>query len=374
MSTYLFNFLAVRNGGTANFARGFISAAQTDRLNNFVVLLGTDQRGLSVSANNLRYIFVDGVRNSLFRFIIEQFYVPWVAIKFKCEAVYNPFDVCQLLKPVPVLLGMKNPSLLLAGLGYYDKLSSGAKFYHKLRNNISRLSSQYADGVIFPTEYFKSRFLVESGALIERHWVVHHGCIPIASGYHKGEDSETRSEEEFLILTASVLYRYKNIHVIVEALKHLTSKVNINIKFKIAGKINDIDYFHEINDLINVHGLQGKVEFLNFVDHDELIRLYKRANVFVFASNMETFGFPMVEALSIGCPLIVNDTQFAREICGDAAWYYDLDDPISLAGVLEDFIFKRLRPISAEYSASRGRMFTFDREFDETLQCLKAIE
>ena len=373
MSTYLFNFLAVRNGGTINYGRGFISAATRDPLNKFIVLLGADQSNLAIKADNIHYIYLRGMESAFTRFVVEQFIVPCSTMWFRCSAVFNPFDVCQLLKPVPVLLGMKNPSLLLNARGYYKGLSLKVRIYHKFRDYISYLSSEYADAVIFPTEYFKDHFLKISGARIENPHIVYHGCVPLPANEDINASRHRNSEDEFLIITVSVLYRYKNIHIIIEALNYLSRTVKCNIKLKIAGKVSDVGYFNELTHQVNEYGLQNNVEFLNFIDQRELIKLYKNADVFVFASDMETFGFPMVEALCIGCPLIVNNTQFAREICGDTALYYDLNDPFCLALVIEDVILKKSKPIPIEKAVFRGRMYSFQREFNETLKCLKAI-
>jgi len=373
MSAYLINFLAVRNGGTVNYGRGFITASIKDKQNFFIVLLGSDQLEVAIKSDNIHYIHLRGMRSAFVRFFVEQLIVPWYALRFKCSAVFNPFDVCQLYRPIPTLLGMRNPSILLDAMGYYKKISLKERIYHKLRDWISYFSSQYADAVIFPTEYFRDRFIEASGAQIKKSVIVYHGCVPMPVNNDINASEKRKPEDEFLIFTASVLYRYKNIHTIIQALSYLSKSVKFKIKLKVAGKVNDIEYFNMMINQVKKYGLQNNVEFLGFIDQSELISLYKKADCFVFSSGMETFGFPMVEALSIGCPLIVNDTQFAREICGDVAWYYENNDPFSLAAVLEGVILKKCSPINIERRISRGKMYTFQKEFDETLNCLKAL-
>jgi glycosyltransferase involved in cell wall biosynthesis len=60
-----------------------------------------------------------------------------------------------------------------------------------------------------------------------------------------------------------------------------------------------------------------------------LISLIKNAEAFVSLSFYEGFGLPSVEAMSIGCPVVVSDIPVHREICGNAALYanpYDIED------------------------------------------------
>ncbi|MDR5700072.1 glycosyltransferase family 4 protein [Agromyces aerolatus] len=58
------------------------------------------------------------------------------------------------------------------------------------------------------------------------------------------------------------------------------------------------------------------------------------ATALVHASRAEGFGIPLVEAMRVGTPVVVNDTPIFREIGGDAAVYFDGDDASSLAEAL----------------------------------------
>ncbi len=50
------------------------------------------------------------------------------------------------------------------------------------------------------------------------------------------------------------------------------------------------------------------------------------AALFVYPSLYEGFGFPPLEAMSMGCPVLVNRTSSLPEVCGDAAFYFDAPD------------------------------------------------
>ena len=70
---------------------------------------------------------------------------------------------------------------------------------------------------------------------------------------------------------------------------------------------------------------------LGRIDHNELNKRLKEYDIFVFPSMAETFGFPMLEAMRAGVPLIVSDIPIHREICGNAALYFELGDAEKLA-------------------------------------------
>ncbi len=66
-----------------------------------------------------------------------------------------------------------------------------------------------------------------------------------------------------------------------------------------------------------------KACFLNFVENVELKVLYQQSCGLIFPSFYEGFGFPPLEAMSSGCPVITSKLASIPEVCGDAAIYVD---------------------------------------------------
>jgi glycosyltransferase involved in cell wall biosynthesis len=66
---------------------------------------------------------------------------------------------------------------------------------------------------------------------------------------------------------------------------------------------------------------------LGYVSDDELARLYRGADVFVFPSRFEGFGIPVLEAMASGVPVVASSHPSLDEACGDAALRADPDDP-----------------------------------------------
>src|SRR5271170_7249 len=67
-----------------------------------------------------------------------------------------------------------------------------------------------------------------------------------------------------------------------------------------------------------------------------LAEAYEGATLLVYPSRCEGFGFPPLEAMAAGCPALVSNNSSLPEICGDAPFYFDVNDPSSLeAGLLQ---------------------------------------
>ncbi len=63
-----------------------------------------------------------------------------------------------------------------------------------------------------------------------------------------------------------------------------------------------------------------RIRVLGLVPRHELPVLYSQADLFVFPSLYEGFGFPVLEAMACGCPVLASSSSSIPEVAGDAAW------------------------------------------------------
>jgi len=72
-----------------------------------------------------------------------------------------------------------------------------------------------------------------------------------------------------------------------------------------------------------------------------LAEAYAHARLFVYPSKSEGFGLPLLEAMTLGCPVLVCNTPALPEICGDAAHYFEPDSIKSLMAALQKWVNAR---------------------------------
>ncbi|HUY35231.1 MAG TPA: glycosyltransferase family 1 protein, partial [Pirellulales bacterium] len=97
----------------------------------------------------------------------------------------------------------------------------------------------------------------------------------------------------------------------------------------------------EIREAAQRHGVADRL-LLTHYQPDEMTRLlYQRCAAFAFVSRYEGFGFPLLEALHCGAPVLAGRNSSQIEVVGDAGLLADVDDPHDLAAKLERLLVDR---------------------------------
>ncbi|MGZ4385253.1 MAG: glycosyltransferase family 4 protein [Gaiellaceae bacterium] len=113
------------------------------------------------------------------------------------------------------------------------------------------------------------------------------------------------------------------------------------------------------------------VEARGHVTLDELADLYRRAACLVFPSLYEGFGQPPLEAMACGCPVACSDIPVLREVCGDAARFFDPKSPEAIAEAVSELLD---RPGDLlERGIERAASFTWERSAREHEQVYREL-
>ena len=78
--------------------------------------------------------------------------------------------------------------------------------------------------------------------------------------------------------------------------------------------------------LIQELGIHSHITQKYVKNDDELMNLYHHAICFVYPSEYEGFGIPILEAYQADCPILLNRKSCFPEIAGDAAIYFTMDN------------------------------------------------
>ncbi len=115
-------------------------------------------------------------------------------------------------------------------------------------------------------------------------------------------------------------------------------------------------------------GESGVVE-LGLVPDAELATAYRHADALIFPSRIEGFGFPVLEAMAAGCPVVCTNVTSLPEVGGEAALYFSPDDPRGAAAHLARlFTDERWRRDRVEQGRARSAGFSWETHYHQLLQ------
>ena len=100
----------------------------------------------------------------------------------------------------------------------------------------------------------------------------------------------------------------------------------------------------------NRHRYKLDILLLGFVPQSDLPFLYSQAAAFIYPSVYEGFGFPVLEAMACGCPVIVSKNSSLIEVGGDAVKYFETSSAESL--------FDAMAEVFAKPESERTEMIT----------------
>lgn len=144
----------------------------------------------------------------------------------------------------------------------------------------------------------------------------------------------------------------------------LNAKATISdLKLVITGSANDpwkIAFKKHLED----QGITGVV-FTGFLSDLELFELYGRARAFVFPSLYEGFGFPVLEAMALGAPVIVSNRASLPEVVGDAGVLIEPTDVDEFTREILAIDMKRREWLSAK-GKERAREFSWKKVAEKT--------
>ena len=176
---------------------------------------------------------------------------------------------------------------------------------------------------------------------------------------------------EAYILYLGINKPHKNLVRLVEAFARVAAALP-KVTLALAGKPDP--RYPEAEDRARALGLADRVRVLGAIPEDSLPALYSGAALFVFPSLYEGFGFPVLEAMACGAPVITASVSSLPEVAGEAALLVNPTDTDALAramlAVLQD---GRLWTRLHRASLARAAEFSWARAAQQTLAVYRRV-
>lgn len=198
-----------------------------------------------------------------------------------------------------------------------------SRFLILIKNHVIKKS----DFLIVETETAKKNIISHLKIKEDKIFVVGNTFHQVFDSDNKVEcNSIIENSKYYKLLVLSSFYPHKNLLIINEVVEKLREKSNNQFKFFLTipdAKFNES--FPE-NDMIENIGPQNI---------EDCPGLYKSVDALFLPTLLETFTANYPEAMVMRKPILTSDLDFARELCGDAALYFD---PLSVSDIAEKII------------------------------------
>lgn len=224
-----------------------------------------------------------------------------------------------------------------------------------------------ASMIAVPSQFVKHTLIDNFGVSGQRVVVVRHG-MPTKLGRSATPESELRSKFGLgacrVVVYPAVTHPHKNHRFLVRLLANDWRNV-VLVCAGSRGLAHD-----DVSALAASLGVADRVRMIGRVSDDDRDGLLALAEAMVFPSLYEGFGAPLVEAMTIGTPVICSDQAAVPEIVGDAAMVLPLDQS-AWASALDEMGSRRATMIEA--GRSRAQTFSVAASGDDLAAAYRAV-
>ena len=165
-------------------------------------------------------------------------------------------------------------------------------------------------------------------------------------------------------------YPHKNLETLILAFKEFQKQRN-GVYLLLVGKMDFC--YKKLKEFVRINKVKNVV-FLGKLNDEQLVWLYKNALAFIFPSLKEGFGFPGLEAMIYGCPVICSNKPSLPEVYGQAAKYFDPQDKSQISRAMKEVIEdQNLRADLIKRGYKQVKKYSWEKCAQQTCHIYKSV-
>jgi len=323
-------------GGAIRHLHNFIPALlKNDKTNQYILILRNDVK-FDYEDESLQIVRIPKSvgANFFLRSLFDILYLPFFAIKVKADIVISLLNFGPVFCTKPHINFQRN-SLYFCNY-YLVNITGLEKLFTKLRSALLYYTMKYATIIVTPSDSMAELIKIRYPTLNKNQYhTIYHGFDE--DNYETGFADNNffqKSEGRLKIFYPSHPAFHKGIDLLIELISHfnrLYQDFILIFPFDEKDSKEEIEKYRSFAAKFNI---ADKIDFIGRIKQERIKFYFDLADVIIFSSMCESFGFPILESLAFGKPIVSVDTNISRELCGDAALYYDPFKPADGAKVL----------------------------------------
>ena len=235
-------------------------------------------------------------------------------------------------------------------------------------------SAERATAIITYSEFSRRSIIEAYGVSPEKIFVIPPGAGRGFRASPAAADANIREEydlpKEYAYYPAHG-WAHKNHRRLVEAFARFRERRGeSSLHLVLSGALWDRE--EELKEVIRINGLRDRVVVLGYVDAAQVPLIMRGSKFMIFPSLFEGGAIPVIEAMSIGCPVATSDSACMPEIAGAAALYFDPEDVDDMAAAIESMDSDGgLRAEKAAAGSIRAKAYSCAKNARKHLQVFK---
>lgn len=203
-----------------------------------------------------------------------------------------------------------------------------------------KYACQHADAVIAVSEQTKEDIVKYFHIRPEKIHVIYQTCGEVFyTHFERAKRQKVLQElalpDDFMLYVGSITER-KNLLRVAEALSMLREQGKHFPPLVVVGKGKE--YKEKVLSFLKEHKLKEKVIWRSNLHMRDLACLFQQATLFVYPSQFEGFGIPIIESLFSKTPVITSNGSCFPEAGGPDSWYVDPNTPEDMATAIETIL------------------------------------
>ncbi|MYB75789.1 MAG: glycosyltransferase family 4 protein [Chloroflexi bacterium] len=266
------------------------------------------------------------------RILWEQTVLAWRAAHDKLDVLHCPLNVIPMGAACPTVLTIHD----LTFLRYPRLFPQLKRQYLRL---FTRLSAQHANAVVAVSASTRDDVVQMLGVPQERVHVVHHAADADFRPRAQEECSTFRTSKGLpnrYVLYVGTLEPRKNVDVLIRAFGKVVREEKLPHSLVLVGAKGWMT--QAIQQAIAEANVGERLLMPGYVARAELPLWYSSADVFVYPSTYEGFGYPVLEAMASGTPVITSNTSSMPEIASDAGVLVSPREESTLAAAMASIL------------------------------------
>jgi glycosyltransferase involved in cell wall biosynthesis len=255
----------------------------------------------------------------------EQIRLPGLLERVRPDVLFAPAYTAPIRTSVPTVVTIHDVSF--AAHPEWFSWREGLR-----RRVVTRLSARHAARVITVSDFSKREIVRQLGVRGDKVDVIYSGAGQQKRAVTRGAYGNTP-----VVLSVGSIFNRRHVPELIDAFSALSRRY-ADARLELVGD-NRTHPHIDIDEQIRRSPAATRIRWRAYVSDDELSSLYQEAAACAFLSEYEGFGFTPLEALSAGAPIVVLDTEVAREVYGPAALYVPRPDPILVEQALAQALF-----------------------------------